>query len=189
MNSMNVVKKVWMKGLAAAAIAAAFAMPANASVVCGGSVPVINTVYSMPFTDLPVTDDNTGAFVNLAHMIINNNTAGGFTFTVTSSYGGFNKVGIVVAAALPAGNPFTAEQVVLSLSQPATSAIGTGATVASTFAITPGLAAVSATWTSGAQTTATIDYAVDVQAKWAAATTMLAGYYVEKLTANLTAVL
>jgi hypothetical protein len=181
-----------MKGLAAAAIAAAFAMPASASVICGGSVPVINTVYTMPFTDLPVTDDETGAFVNIAHMIVNNNTAGGFTMTVTSAYGGFNKVGIATVALLATGgNPFTAEQLVLSLSQPATSAIGTGATVATTFTVVaPGtLAQSTPVWTSGAQTTATIDYAVDMQAKWAAQTTLLAGYYVEKLTANLTAVL
>jgi hypothetical protein len=189
MYSINEVKRGWKKGLAAILIAAASsAVPANADMVAGGSVPIVNYAECIPNTAIAV-GDAAAAFTTVARVIVSNNTPGGFTLGFTMVYGGFNRVGVVVAPPVaPAGNPFLTAQVIAGAVQPANSLLSGIAFV--TLAWTPGAAAATTTdYAAGAQTVATLNYAVDLQATWAAGPTMLAGYYEEHFIVRMVAIL
>lgn len=183
MNSMTEVKKGLGRSIAAVALAAAaFAVPAKAGVIAGGTVPVINTVRAIGNTSLDLSA--AGALVPIVTFYVDNNTAGGFTISVTSVNGGFAPPGGVIAA----GIAFTA----VEIAAPATPSGTLGASVAqwdgTEAQAAPGLGATTTVGTQGVQTTATVDYKRAITASWAAPTTLLAGYYSESFTVNLAAI-
>jgi hypothetical protein len=193
MKSMTEVKKGIGRGLIAMAMAAAvFAVPSKAAVVAGGAVPLENYFQTTGNDGIDVKAVNAAATTNiLGTVVIQNNAPNSFIFTVTQRNGGFLRLGL--AAALPViatgtGNPFTASQFIHSATPMASEVenLTTDATVAVT--IVAG-AAGAGTLTGGAQTTALVDYKLDIGATWIAAPTLLAGYYSEVFTITLVAVM
>jgi hypothetical protein len=187
MKSMNRNVIGFSKGIAALLFAAAVsAVPTHAGVVAGGTVPVINTVRAIGNSSIDLSAD--GADANLVAFWVDNNTPGGFVLDVIMAEGGFSPVGGVVAA----GVAFTTVDVVENtVSNTATGgALGTGAAAWAdlTQAAPAAAATMTAPYTSGAQTTATVDYGLTITADWTAVTTLLAGYYSETFTISLVAV-
>ena len=183
MKSMTIVKRVFSRGLAALALAAAVsAVPAKAGVVAGGTVPVINTIRAIGNTSLDLSA--AGTAVPLVTFYMDNNTAGGFTISVTSTNGGFAPPGGLVAA----GIAFS----VFGIAAPATTSGTLGASVAqwggTETQAAPAIGTVTSVGTQGVQTTATVDYRRAITASWAAPTTLLAGYYSENFVINLAAI-
>lgn len=192
MNSMTEVKKGIGRGLAAMALAAAvFAVPSKAAVLCGGAVPLENyfQAWGNDVGDIRVA--NAAMTTNvLGYVILNNNAPNSFVLTITARNGGFLKAGD--AAALPTidvdGNPFTGAQFIAAQTPLGTEAeaLTTDATVAQAFAAGP---AGTATLTGGAQTSALVDYMIEINATWIASPALLAGYYSETFTISLVAVM
>jgi hypothetical protein len=178
MNSMTIVKKVISRGAAALAVAAAcFAVPANAGIATGGTVPVINNVRAIGNTSLDLASDADTS--TLVEFWIDNNTPGGFILDVIPTNGGF------IDAAVTDTVAFTVIHV--------DSVGGTWGTGVAAWAQLEQATVTAATgmdtpYTSGAQTTATTNAEFAVRASWVADATMLAGYYGETITVSLTAV-
>ena len=192
MNSITEVKKGIGRGLAAMAlVAAVLAVPSKAAIIAGGSVPLENYFVAVGYDGLDVRA--VGTLATLATIYITNNAPNSFSLVVTVAYGGFKRLGSaagvpVVATGL--GNPFTAIEIIDASAghSLASETMSFGAALATT-PIVPGLAASNAAWVPGAQAEASVDYGVDVNATWAAAPTLLAGYYHETITVALTAVM
>ncbi len=193
MNSMNEVKKSWRKSLAAVLLVATVsAVPVKAAITAGGAVPLENYFQATGNDGVDVKSANAAFTTNiLGTVVIQNNAPNSFIFTVTQRNGGFLRLGL--AAALPViatgtGNPFTGSQFIHSATPMGTEVenLTTDATVA--VAITAG-AAGAGTLTGGAQTTALVDYKIDIGGTWIAAPTLLAGYYSETFTITLVAVM
>jgi hypothetical protein len=154
-------------------------VPAHAGIVAGGSVPVINQWRGIGVTGLDVASK--GDTVTLANIWIDNNTANGFDLTITCTNGGFGLPGDTAVV------PFTALWADSTAStQPGTLGTGAATSFATDLNITPG-ANATATYSSGAQTTATDGYQLDLFGSWAASTTLLAGYYTESFTISMKA--
>ena len=192
MKSMTEVKKGIGRSIAAVALAAAaFATPSKAAIIAGGSVPLDNYFVAVGYDGLDVR--GTGTLATLASIYITNNAPNSFSLVVTVAYGGFKRLGSaagvpVVATGL--GNPFTAIEIIdASAGHTLASEVMSFTPALATTAITPGLNASNTAWAPGAQAVATVDYGVDVNATWAAAPTLLAGYYREVITVALTAVM
>lgn len=178
MNSMTIVKKVISRGAAALAVAAAcFAVPANAGIATGGTVPVINNVRAIGNTSLDLSSD--ADTVTLVEFWIDNNTPGGFTLDVVPTNGGF------IDAAVTDTVVFT---VIHVDSIGGSWGTGTAAFPQMAQAVITGGSGMDTPYSSGAQTTATTDAEFAVRASWVADATMLAGYYGETITVSLTAV-
>jgi hypothetical protein len=191
MKSMNRNVRGFSKGIAALLFAAAVsAVPTHAGVVAGGTVPVINTVRAIGNTSIDLSAD--GADANLVAFWVDNNTPGGFVLDVIMTKGGFAAVGAADALTASGGVPFTAVDVVENtVSNTATGgALGaTAAAWADLAQATPAAAAtMTAPYTSGPQTSATVDYGLMITGDWTADTDLLAGYYTETFTISLVAV-
>lgn len=168
------------------------ATPIKAAVIAGGPVPLDNYYIGVGNTGIDVSAANAALATGvLGRLYLNNNAPNSFTLNVTQTYGGFLRIG--VAAALPViatgtGNPFTATDIVHS----AVPAVGevkgfTAADLAAT-ALTAGAGGTVA-YSPGAATVASINYTVDIRATWIAAPALLAGFYGERFTVSLIAVL
>ena len=187
MNSMTVSKEGYRKESAAMALAAAvFAVPANADVSVGGTVPITNDFMAFGNTALDI--QSVGTAKVMATVFVNNNTAGGWTLTATILNGGFLSAG--VASPGVAGQnlqAFTALPTML-LSTQNQGTLGTGGVLAPV--VFDGFDAASfGSIASGAQSTATKNYGIDITGTWAAVTTLLAGTYRESITLSLTCAL
>jgi hypothetical protein len=184
----------WKKIMAGVMLAAvASVVPANAITV-GGAIPVINDFYSFGNTGLDVDAANTVAAKSLMSIFVNNNTAGGFVLTATSTSGGFNKPGVAVPALNAAAGTHTPYTELTMIAGTLVAGAGTGGTWAAptgltTMIVAAPVAGSSLVWTSGTQATATSNYEVLVQAKWAANAGMLAGIYTDSWTISLIATL
>lgn len=183
MKSMTEVKKGFRIGVGVALAAVAMsAVQANAGVVAGGTVPVINTVRAIANTSLDLSSD--GADANLFAFYIDNNTPGGFILDVITTYGGMVPPGGVLAD----GIAFTDLDVIDN--PVVVGALGAGcAAWADLTTATPGApGGMTAAYTSTDQTTATTDYALVVTGDWTADATLLAGFYSETFMVSLVAV-
>jgi hypothetical protein len=193
MRSVNDVtgklKKVLIGGLMVAAFGA---MPANAGLVAGGSVPLENYYMAVGNSGVDVTSANAALATGvLGTIYINNNAANSFTLNVTQTYGGFLRTGL--AAGLPViatgtGNPFTATDIIHSATPDAGEVKGfTAGHLAATALV--GAAGGTIAYSPGAATVASVNYSVDIRATWIAAPALLAGFYAEKFTISLIAVM
>lgn len=187
MNSMTEVKKGIGRGLAAMALAAAvFAVPSKADVSVGGTVPITNDFMAFGNTALDI--QSAGVDVVMASVFVNNNTAGGWTLTATILNGGF--LNASVASPGVAGQDLQAFDALptMLLSTVNQGTLGTGAVLAPT--VFDGFVAGSVgSMASGAQSTATTNYGIDITGHWAAVATLLAGVYRESITLSLTCAL
>jgi hypothetical protein len=192
MNSMTGRKSGIGKGLAALALVAAVcAVPSKAAVLTGGAVPLENyfQAWGNDVGDIRVA--NAAMTTNvLGYIILNNNAPNSFVLTVTQRNGGFLKAGS--AAALPVlgttGNPFTGSQLIHAQTPLGTEAEALTTDATAAIAFVAGVAG-TAVLTGGAQTTALVDYMIEIDATWAAATALLAGYYSETFTISMVAVM
>ena len=186
MNIAIRIKSKMIKGLAAVALVASLsAVPAMAGdVVIGGAVPMVNNFTVFGNTGLDVV--GAGTAVILATVRINNNTAGGWVLTATIVNGGFLKSDVAIGAAVQGQtlNNFTAVPSMAVNAVPGTIGGTLVPTVFTAFA-----AGSSGSATSGAQTVATSNYGLDIKGTWAAASTLLAGSYQERITIGLTCTL
>lgn len=187
MNSMTEVKKVFRIGVGVALAAVAMsAVQANAGVVAGGVVPVINQVRAIGNTSIDLSAD--GVDVNLVGFTVDNNTPGGFILDVVMTEGGFVPIGGTVATGIALTVVDVIENTVLNTAT--SGALGTGAAAWAdlTQAAPAAAATMTAPYTSGAQSTATVDYSLTVTGSWTADPDLLAGFYGETFIVNLTAV-
>lgn len=156
-----------------------------ASVIAGGSVPVINNLITFGNTGLEITTAKTNAVV--ASFYISNNTPNSFDLSVILGNGGeFVRLGQADGTGL--------DWSAANLNPGSIGTLGTGLTAvapAGTGLITPVAAAGGATtavvWAPGVQTTPTTNYQVNLRGSWAAGASLLAGTYTENVTISLTA--
>ena len=187
MNSMNVVKKSWKRGVAGIMLAAVVsAVPANAAFIAGGSVPVINTLTGTANTGLDIS--SAGTALTLATVYVNNNTAGGWQLTGSITNGGFLRQNVAIGSA-GAGN-FEAFSAAPDMTAGANLVGVLGGSMA------PQVTTAFAASTAGAlltgpaalaQTTATVDYEILIRGTWGGSSTLLAGFYQEKIVLSLVA--
>ncbi len=192
MISMNIVNKNLKKGLAAAMLAAMVsAVPAKADVVAGGAVPLINSFVAVPNQGIDIQGTKVlGSAGHLASIIISNNAPNSFSLVVTLTNGGFLQQGLAAGAgAAGTYNAFTGAQLYTNGRTPLADAVQGFVNVAAAVAFTGFVATSTGTFAPGAQTAATSDYTVDVEAGWSATTTLLAGFYSEKLVVSLVALM
>ena len=191
MRSMNVLNSKWNKLVAMILIIAGLsAAPVKAAMVAGGSVPLINYYVGFANTGMNVADANaalaTGVFTTV---YINNNSPGGWSLTFTAKHGGWVRMGIAAGGTgVGDRNIFTALDCIAGTAL-GTTVLGAGGTAIGASAFSTLLPASTVTKVSAAQTTATVDYAVDVRGTWLANASMLAGFYEEEITVGLTAVM
>ena len=186
-NILNSWKQLVALILVLAGLSAA---PAKAAMVAGGAVPLINYYVGFANTGVDVQDANaalaTGVFVTL---YVNNNSAGGWTLTFTAKHGGWVKMGAVAG-----GTGVGDRNIFTALDYNAGTALGTcvlgaGGTAAVPTAFSTLLPASTVTHVSAAQTTATVDYAIDIRGTWLVNSGMLAGFYEEEITVGLVAIM
>jgi|GEM_PF-1425229 hypothetical protein len=169
---MNKFKKMAI-ALAAVTIMAGPSM--GAQILCGGNVPLVNTMVGI--AELSLDFSGAGSGVQIAAFIINNNSQ---TFTVTwkfSNSGSF--VNATSGNSIPFISPVTFED----------GGIAPGWGTASPLTTDPSgdqlaLVQVAATGVvihSGTQTAATINKKVLIKASWADASAKLAGLYTEQI--------
>jgi hypothetical protein len=174
---MNLMKKI---SLSVAAVAILASSSFSGQVLVGGNVPLINNVVGLGVLTLDLS--SAGTAVNVATFIVNNNSSQ-FTVSWTLANGGYFVSG--------ARNiPMTAA--VLAVSPSNTGTAGTGCAAIGTATIVVGgvvgTPTAAATWVN-TQTTATVNYAVALNATWLAAANPLAGLYTEQATFTITATL
>jgi hypothetical protein len=195
MESINNVRKSIVRGLVSLLIASTFvAVPTQAAVVAGGTVPLENYFIPFPNQSIQVMDVTVvSAAGRLASLYINNNALNGFILTTTLTNGGFLRHGLAPAAFTAGnGNAFTS---VLYYGDGrtalATASKGFLVPAAANTGVWTGFAATNTgTYTvTGPQTQATVDFTIDIEAAWSAKTTLLAGFYSEKLVVSLVAVM
>jgi hypothetical protein len=194
MKSINNVRKSIVRGLVSLLIASTFvAVPTQAAVVAGGTVPLENYFIPFPNQSLAITDLTAlGLNGRLATLYINNNALNGFILTTTLTNGGFLRHGLApVAFAAGNGNAFTGCQYFGDGRNPlATVSKGFAVPASGALAFAGFVATSVGTYTvTGPQTQATVDFSIDIEASWAAKATLLAGFYSEKLVVSLVAVM
>ena len=193
MRCVNEKKGMGVKALVAGMMLAALsAMPTKAAVVAGGSVPLESYFIAIPSQGIDVASLTAiGAAGKLATIVITNNAPNSFTLSITFTNGGFLQQGLAAGAgAAGTYNAFTGAQYYLRGRNPlGTVVMGWAVPAAAGATACGGFAAASSCSPAafGAQTAATVDYSVDIEASWAATTTLLAGFYSEKIVVSLAA--
>jgi hypothetical protein len=184
---MNVVKNNWKRGVAGMMLAAIVsAVPANAAFIAGGSVPVINTLTGTANTGLDIS--SAGTALTLATVYVNNNTAGGWQLTGSITNGGFLRQNVAIGSAAAGNfNAFSAAPD-MTAGTNLVGVLGTGMAAQATTAFSGTAAASTLTGPAAtAQSTATVDYEILIRGTWAATSTLLAGFYQEKIVLSLVA--
>jgi hypothetical protein len=181
---MNTFKKIAI-GLTMVTVMSGSSMAGQ--VICGGSVPLINSIVGIGVTALDFSAPGTS--VEIAEFVINNNSSG-FVITWSFQNGGFFALGGTSATA-----DSTVPMTKIAFVQGGTAAWGTATTAptlptATSAAGTLGTPYVP-TITSVGQTTPTINEKVVIQGDWLAAdaTTAMAGLYTETITFSIAATL
>ena len=174
---MNLIKKI---SLSVAAVAIMASSSFSGQVLVGGNVPLINNVVGLGVLTLDLS--SAGTAVNIATFIVNNNST---TFDVSwvLTNGGYFVSG--------ARNiPMTAVAIAVSPSNTGTSGTGNDLVSEALVAISAGAgtATAAAHWNT-TQSTATVNYAVAMNATWLAAASPLAGLYTEQVVFTITATL
>ncbi|MGB7569215.1 MAG: hypothetical protein WBM07_15245 [Chitinivibrionales bacterium] len=156
-------------------------------VICGGSVPLVNSIIGIGVTSLDFS--SAGAAIEIADFFINNNSSG-FVITWTFQNGGFFVLG--GSGAANASVPMTTVHFAYGPGGGA-GTWGTATTAPTLPAdITPAAqgTALPVTTTSAGQSTATVNQEVIIDGTWAAAAaTAMAGFYTETITFNIAATL
>ena len=175
---MNLIKKI---SLSVAAVAILASSSFSGQVLVGGNVPLINNVVGLGVLTLDLA--SAGTAVNVATFIVNNNSRQ-FTVSWVLENGGYFVNG--------ARNiPITAAALALSPSNTGTPGAGTAA-IGTALVVVGGAVGTptgAATWGLNTQTTATVNYAVALNATWGAAADALAGLYTEEVTFTIVATL
>jgi hypothetical protein len=166
---MSILKKI---SLAVAAVAIVSTSSFAGQVLAGGNVPLINNVVGLGVLTLDLASD--GNDVSIATFIVNNNSGDyDITWNLTNS-GNFENAD---------GDQIAMSNIVVQVSPSNTGTLGTTG-------VAPALpiAAGTGTW-SVTQTTATINYAVEMIADWTSAQDALAGLYTEQIEFTIVATL
>lgn len=189
MRSLTQQKKGMVGGLAAIVLSGSLFLGQSnaATVIAGGTVPLVNTLIATSVTSLDPTAD--GVAVVVASFYITNNAPNAFSLVIDlAGGGGFYPLD---GAITDDGIDWTATTLIASADQPGDSHLGATAALPATAtiaALTPGVALATAVdWDATAQTDGTLNYKVDLTASWTGVSTLLAGMYTETITATLTA--
>ncbi len=166
---MSILKKI---SLAVAAVAVFSTSSFAGQVLAGGNIPLINNMVGLGVLTLDLASNGTG--ISIATFIINNNSADyDITWTLTNAGNFENADGVQI----PMSN------IAVGVSPSNTGTLGTGG-VAPAVAIAAG----TGTW-SVTQTSATVNYAVEMVADWTSAADALAGLYTEQIEFTIVATL
>jgi hypothetical protein len=174
---MNLMKKI---SLSVATVAVLASSSFCGQVLVGGNVPLINNVVGLGVLTLDLS--SAGTAVNIATFIVNNNST---TFDVSwvLTNGGYFVSGT-------RNIPMTSVTLAVSPSNTGTSGTGNDPVTEAVVAISAAVATPTAAahWLT-TQSTATTNYAVAMNASWAAASSPLAGLYTEQVVFTITATL
>lgn len=171
---MNVMKKISL-ALSTAAILAGSSF--GAQLLTGGNIPLVNNITGIGVVTLDFGSPGTDAV--LATFILNNNSATFDVSWVLTNGGNFLSSGSVI--------PIVMSNILLN--ETGSGVLGTAVTPASdlpvvAMAVTP----ASTIWNYN-QSTATVNYTMNLSADWADPSSMLAGLYTEQVVFSVTATL